>query len=287
MHPLCPPSPYNRSEGNILQTVTALELENAKSSLHFRSALLLLRLSPPSNSRSPTTGIPRRYSPHGTFRMPFEGTPCTYDELLEILGFLLNSKKCITEPSQIMECLGFMINLTEMTLSLPEAKVSKIWKECRHALNQHSTTGRKLAHLIGPLSACIPAILEAPLHYRALQRLKYQAVGPRGNRFDRQEVCGQPATRKIISIGWNSKELIRLYRVFDKETRNICATDDGQSSSHFLHQQDGRCTLSEALQPCPAAVELVHTEVPNGPCRACTQSTECNCRLRKQTFQRF
>ena len=104
--------------------------------------------------------------------------------LLSSLGFLLNSKKCVTKPSQIMEFLGFMINSIEMTLSLPEDKISKIKKECCHALNQHSMTGRQLAHLIGLLSACIPAILEAPLHYRALQRLRHQAVGPRGNNFD-------------------------------------------------------------------------------------------------------
>ena len=84
--------------------------------------------------------------------------------LLKSLGFLLNSKKCITEPSQMMEFLGFIINSVEMTLSLPESKVYKIKKECRHALNQHSLTGRQLAHLIGLLSACIPAVQEAPLH---------------------------------------------------------------------------------------------------------------------------
>ena len=117
--------------------------------------------------------------------------------LLNNLGFLLNLKKCITEPSQVMEFLGFVINSVEMTLSLPESKVSKIKKERRHAQNQHSMTGRQLAHLIGLLSACIPAVLEAPLHYRALQRLRHQAVGPTRNSFDRSIAISQEARQDL------------------------------------------------------------------------------------------
>ena len=37
-------------------------------------------------------------------------------------------------------------------------------------------TGRQLAQIIGLLSSAIPAILPAHLHYRALQRLRYQAL---------------------------------------------------------------------------------------------------------------
>ena len=35
---------------------------------------------------------------------------------------------------------------------------------------------RRLAHLIGLLTTTIPAVLPAPLHYRALQRLKEKAL---------------------------------------------------------------------------------------------------------------
>ena len=91
-----------------------------------------------------------------------------------------------------MKFLGFAINSIEMT-SLPEDKVSNI-KKCRHALNQH---WRQLANLIGLLSACIPAILEAPLHYRALQRLRYQAVGLKGYNFNRPIVISQEAQQDL------------------------------------------------------------------------------------------
>ena len=41
---------------------------------------------------------------------------------------------------------------------------------------QGHITVRRLAHLIGLLTSTIPAVLPAPLHYRALQRLKGKAL---------------------------------------------------------------------------------------------------------------
>ena len=71
-----------------------------------------------------------------------------------------------------------------------------------------------------------------------------------------------------------------------KQGIHVLLMMDSQVAISYINKMGGY-TLSEALQPCPAAVELVHTEVSNGPRRACTRSTECNCRLREQTFQRF
>ena len=96
--------------------------------------------------------------------------------LLKHLGFILNQKKCVMTPTQSIEFLGFRVGSTRMTLSLPLEKVHKVQKECRHTCNMSSVTGRQLAHLIGLMTSTLPAIQEAPLHYRALQRLKIAAV---------------------------------------------------------------------------------------------------------------
>ena len=64
-----------------------------------------------------------------------------------------------------------------MVLSLPQDKVSKVKKECKHImLNQQEVTGHSLAHLIGLLTSCIPAVQIAPLHYRGLQYLRSKAL---------------------------------------------------------------------------------------------------------------
>ena len=92
---------------------------------------------------------------------------------LQELGFKLNHRKCVWKPAQVIEFLGFLINSETMTIHLPEDKVQKVMKECRLLINKKSVTARELAHLIGLLTSTIPAVSVAPLHYRALQRLRH------------------------------------------------------------------------------------------------------------------
>ena len=79
------------------------------------------------------------------------------------------------QPKKI-EFLGFEVDSNTMHLYLPPKKVEKIRKECKSVRAQGHLTVRRLAHLIGLLTSTIPAVLPAPLHYRALQRLKGKAL---------------------------------------------------------------------------------------------------------------
>ena len=97
-------------------------------------------------------------------------------ETLSGLGFVINLKKSLFNPTQDIDFLGFRVDSRTMMLTLPQEKVEKIKKECQHTLNQNSMSARKLAHLIGLLTSTSPAINPAPLHYRALQRNKNVAL---------------------------------------------------------------------------------------------------------------
>ena len=96
--------------------------------------------------------------------------------LLQDLGFILNTKKCSLEPSQVIEFLSFLVDSRIMKLFLPQQKVDQIKKECRSMLKKGHSSARGLAHLIGLLTVTIHACLPAPLHYRGLQRLKHRAL---------------------------------------------------------------------------------------------------------------
>ena len=96
--------------------------------------------------------------------------------VLQSLGFTLNQQKCVWEPTRRIEFLGFIVDSETQVISLPGDKLSKIRKKCRSMSSKDRVTGCQLAWIIGLLSSAIPAILPAPLHYRALQRLRYQAV---------------------------------------------------------------------------------------------------------------
>ena len=71
---------------------------------------------------------------------------------------------------------GVNCGLQADELFLTREKVSKIGKEARHFLRQSQLTLREGMHLIGLMSATLPAVLEALLHFRALQNLVNEAV---------------------------------------------------------------------------------------------------------------
>ena len=108
-------------------------------------------------------------------------------QCLQTLGFILSEKKCVFNPMQVIKFLGFMVDSLQMKIFLPSKKVRDLVKQCSKLLRQRTVSAHKLAHLIGKMTATIPAVLPAALHYRALQRLKnrilwrnkqnYSAVG--------------------------------------------------------------------------------------------------------------
>ncbi|XP_040213655.1 uncharacterized protein LOC120943996 [Rana temporaria] len=93
-------------------------------------------------------------------------------DLLQTLGFIINREKSVLVPAQEMEFLGFSIDTHLAILRLPSAKLALIRKEIRAVLRKGFLSLRILARIVGLLAASIQAIFPAPLHYRALQRLK-------------------------------------------------------------------------------------------------------------------
>ena len=96
--------------------------------------------------------------------------------LLENLGFVINLTKSQLKPTQTLEFLGFIVDTKNMTLVLPQGKVTAIKDLCSQMLSQTELTVRDIARLIGKLTASIQAIFLAPLHYRQLQSLKNIAL---------------------------------------------------------------------------------------------------------------
>ena len=83
--------------------------------------------------------------------------------LLENLGFVISKPKCVLDPMQIIEFLGFSVNSVQQELSLPTGKV-KIRAEARHLLEGSPATVRKLSQFLGRLQAATrqfpgPAVL--------------------------------------------------------------------------------------------------------------------------------
>ena len=95
--------------------------------------------------------------------------------LLQQLGFRINWEKSIIVPSQVIQYVGFMVDLRQMLLSLPEEKNDTVVTSGQAAILKKRVSVRDLARLIGRMSATMLAVLPAPLCYRGLQALKIKA----------------------------------------------------------------------------------------------------------------
>ena len=82
--------------------------------------------------------------------------------LLQELGFTINKKKSILEPTQQIEFLGLILDSIQMKVFLPEPKVLDLIESCQAILSVRSVTARSLASLQGKMSSCFHAVLPAP-----------------------------------------------------------------------------------------------------------------------------
>lgn len=112
--------------------------------------------------------------------------------LLESLGFIINPKKSVLTPVQIIEFLGMSVDSVSLCLALPRDKVRSIRRECEGLIANPITTVRQLAHLLGRLSSSLQAVFPAPHYYRYLQQAKIQAL-QLGGHYESQVFLNQEA----------------------------------------------------------------------------------------------
>jgi len=86
-------------------------------------------------------------------------------KLFKALGLVVNQKKSVLTPDQIMEFLGFQVNTVTLQLVFPLRKL----KQLAQHLHQQNVTVREIARFVGKASMATRAVWQAPLHYRALQ----------------------------------------------------------------------------------------------------------------------
>ena len=86
-------------------------------------------------------------------------------------GWSINWVKTILEPTGIPLHLGFLWNTLKKTITLPKDKTTQVEAWAKKLLTVNKTTQENLECFVGTLISTTPAVWQAPLHYRALQRL--------------------------------------------------------------------------------------------------------------------
>ena len=132
--------------------------------------------------------------------------------LLEKPRFCNKLNKISTEANQTLEFLGFIVDTKNMTLVLPQGKVTAIKDLCSQMLSQTELTVRDITRLTGKLTASIQAIFPAPLHYRQLQGLKNTALQSGGNyntKVSLNPACQEELQWWIAHLNaWNGRAIL-------------------------------------------------------------------------------
>ena len=94
-------------------------------------------------------------------------------QLLESLGFVINSKKSQLVPSVICKYLGFVYNSRNMTTELPQYKKRKVKLQIKKVSKLKKCSIRELATFIGTSGACCSVLRYAWVHMKEFERDKF------------------------------------------------------------------------------------------------------------------
>lgn len=98
-------------------------------------------------------------------------------DTLASLGYDVNKEKSVFEPSQRIVYFGFILDSVLFKVFLPKEKVEKIISLAKSLISKENIVIRDLASFIALVINAFHAILEAPLHYRELERDKIAGLG--------------------------------------------------------------------------------------------------------------
>lgn len=147
----------------------------------------------------------------------------TVVKTLESLGFTINRKKSVLIPVQRIVFFGFVIDSVKFLVFLTDEKVVKIINLAKQLLGKEVIIVRLLASFIGLIINAFFAVLEAPLHYRCLERDKLIGLGDSDD-FDNLTVLSAESKNELR--WWiNNVKQKNGRRIRPRNVDIICRTD--------------------------------------------------------------
>ena len=97
-------------------------------------------------------------------------------DLLQSLGFRMNSQKSSLQPVQQIVFLGYTLNSSTMEVGLPPGTIQEVVRRIQDFRTSGGGSIRQLASLIGLLSFCCFAIPYGRLHLKSLEIARFRAL---------------------------------------------------------------------------------------------------------------
>lgn len=101
--------------------------------------------------------------------------------LLQSLGFTIHESKCVATPTQVVKFLGFLLNSTDMIISMIPEKAAIIKSKCNNLAQLEGPTPiRDVGSVVGLMVSAFERVQYAPLFYRSLENDKTYALKNNG-----------------------------------------------------------------------------------------------------------
>ena len=170
---------------------------------------------------------------------------------LKALGFLINYHKSRTTPTTCQEFLGFLFNTKKMLITAPTAKLNKVLNRIRQ-VKKRTFSCRWIASLLGKITAMLPAVGNALLHIRYLQRDLAQSLLRGSQRWE--NLCPLSKESRQELQWWEEEahkmnglpiQMMNLTRETPKATIFTDASDSGWGITSELLTTSGHWSTEE------------------------------------------
>ena len=179
----------------------------------------------------------------------FGGCKQSLMEMIELfiqLGFVIHPTKTVLRPTQKLEFLGFLIDSSQMTVSLTEQKKCTFKKMVNKLLTIKRPTLRFIAKVIGTIVAAFPASRYGPLFYRSLDKDKTQGLQWNQGDFDATHRLSEDS---LDELSWWRENICTMYSpILPPKIQGTmyCDASDIAWGVHFTSNTGGGWTESEA-----------------------------------------
>lgn len=171
---------------------------------------------------------------------------------LESLGFILNRRKSLLTPFQVKDYLGFEFDTKSMKIKVPEKKIKKLIQRMKQASSPQTRSCRWVASLLGKITAMLPAVGEALLHIRHLQRCLAKNLYVQMNNWEAPCKLSTQATEelqwwKLFMTKKNGLPIRRIQLKKPQVTITTDSSDTGWGINSTVIQTYGFWTEEEKL----------------------------------------
>ena len=209
--------------------------------------------------------------------------------LFQSLGFLINGKKSVVEPTKQLVFLGMVLDSSNMTVSLAPEKREKIKLACQKLLHTRSPKIREVARVIGLLVAAFPGVEHGPLHYRQLELCKIASLKVNAGRFNANMQITREGKQELLWWIHRLTDPLLLTHI-DRGSPTIMIETDASQLGWGAHRQGeatgGRWSEKEALAHINV-LELTAGEL--GLSALCKDIHDCHIKpsILRQCYERY